>query len=111
MTQHDLSDPQWLVLDLLMRSRQTGVSRLNRQEMLTSPTLPQGAAIKLTWAALTMPKDLVNWVSHNDFEITEAGVQLYNLRFGNGSDPQPTQVADAVICLPGPDHYSRHQHS
>ncbi len=96
----NLSDEQWCVLDLLMRARQKGVHRLNRMEVLHNTALPQGASIKLVWAALTMPKE-------HDFAITDAGAQIYNLRFGNGSNPTPTQVADVVICLPGPEHYAR----
>ncbi|WP_354265379.1 hypothetical protein [Bradyrhizobium sp. JR18.2] len=93
------------MLDLLMRARQKGVHRLNRMEVLHNATLPQNASVKLTWAALTMPKELVTWHGQHDFSITEAGAQLYNTRFGHGSNPTPTKVADAVICLPGPEHY------
>jgi hypothetical protein len=102
----DLKDEQWLVLDLLMRSRQKGVDKISRTELLHNTALPQGATIKLMWAALTMPADLITW--HNgqtEFSITTTGAQIYNLRFGNGSNPQPTKVADSVICLPGPGHY------
>lgn len=101
-SEHNLSDEQYLVLDLLMRARQKGVHSLNRMEMLHS-SLPQMAAVKLTWAALTMPKDLVTWTGQHDFSITEAGVQVYNLRFDT---PKPTAMADAVIYLPGPDGYA-----
>lgn len=99
MPQHDLSDEQWCVLDLLMRARQKGVHAINRREMLSSPQLPDGVKVKLTWAALTMPKELVTWTSPHNFAITDAGVQVYNLRFNT---PKPTEVADAVIYLPGP---------
>jgi hypothetical protein len=102
----NLSDEQYLVLDLLMRARQKGVDRINRHEMLGNTALPQGASVKLTWAALTMPKEVMTWhPGEQDFSITDAGAQLYNLRFGNGANPTPTSVADVVICLPGPDHY------
>lgn len=103
----NLSDEQWCVLDLLMRGRQKGVHRLSRMELLHNTALPQGASLKLTWAALTMPKELLTWHGQHDFSITDAGVQLYNLRFGNGSNPIPTEVADVVICLPGPEHYAK----
>jgi len=103
----NLSDEQWLVLDLLMRARQKGAHRLNRLEVLHSPSLPQNASVRLVWAALTMPKEIMTWHGQHDFSITEAGAQLYNLRFGNGSNPVPTEIADSVICLPGPDHYQR----
>lgn len=101
----NLSDEQWLVLDLLMRSRQRGVRLLNRMEVLYNKTLPQGVSLKLTWAALTMPKELLTWHDKHDFSITDEGVQIYNLRFGNGSNPTPSKIADAVICLPGSEHY------
>lgn len=101
----NLSDEQWLVLDLLMRAKQKGVDRLNRMEVLHNTALPQGASLKLVWAALTMPGELLVWHGKHDFSITDAGAQLYNLRFGNGSNPTPTKMADAVICLPGPEHY------
>lgn len=104
MTQYNLSDEQWLVLDLLMRARERGVKMLNRMEVLYSKSLPQLAAAKLTMAALTMPKELVTWVTHHDFAITDEGAQVYNLRFDT---PKPTMVADVVICLPGPEAYSQ----
>jgi len=103
----NLSDEQWCVLDLLMRARQKGINEISRRELLANTTLPQVATVKLTWAALTMPKDIMQWNGDHHFSITEAGAQLYNLRFGNGSNPRPTEIADAVIYLPGPDH---HQH-
>lgn len=104
---YNLSDEQWLVLDLLLRVQSRGVNRLNRMEVLYSANLPQGAALKLTWAALTMPDDLVHWIGQHDFEITEAGVSLYNLRFGTAQKaPSPSTIADTVICLPGPSHYA-----
>jgi hypothetical protein len=100
-----LSDEQWLVLDLLMRARKRGVDRINRIELLNS-SLPQQAKLKLTFAALTMPNDLVVWQGQHDFAVTEDGVALFNLRFGKGNDTAvPTAIADHVICLPGPEHY------
>ncbi len=107
MTEYKLSTEQWCFLDLLMRARQKGIQKLNRLELLSSPMLPQTAAIKLTWAALTMPSDLMTMIGQHDFSITEAGVSLYNLRFGKGLQPAvPTQIADVVICLPGPNDYT-----
>lgn len=102
-TEYKLTDEQWCLLDLLMRSRSKGVHRLNRHELLSSATLPQLAAIRLMWGALVMPAELIEWHSKHDFSITAAGVSLYNLRFGKaGVPPTPMHVADAVICLP--DH-------
>jgi hypothetical protein len=107
MPEYSLSDEQWCVLDLLMRARQKGVSRLNRMEVLQNSVLPQAVSIRLTWAALTMPKELLTWVGQHDFAITDSGVSLFNLRFGGkgGQPATPTVVADNVICLPGPERY------
>ena len=78
-------------------------------EVLSSPTIPDAAKLKLTWAALTMPTDLVTWISHHDFKITDDGIAVYNLRFGSADrKPRPTEVADAVICLPGPTSSGSH---
>lgn len=96
----ELSDDQWLVLDLLMRARQSGVPWINRLEMLHNTTLPQGVTIRLAWAALTMPTELVTWSGQHDFTITAQGVAFYNFRFDNR---EPTEIGGAVICLPGPD--------
>lgn len=102
MTEYNLSAEQWCVLDLLMRAKQRGVDRISRSELLHAPKLPQVAAVRLTFAALTMPGDLMEW--HNgerDFSITAAGISLYNLRFGKGQAPAtPSHIADVVICLP-----------
>ncbi len=100
MTQLKLTDEQWLVLDLLMRARQKGVQRLNRMELLHNTSIPQGASLKLTWAALTMPKELLTWHGEHDFSITEKGIAVFDAMFH-----RPTKMADSVICLPGPDHY------
>jgi hypothetical protein len=97
---NNLSDEQWLVMDLLMRARQKGVDRLNRMELLHNQNMPQGVLLKLTWAALTMPGDLVTWHGQHDFSITEKGVAMFNAMF-----KKPTPVADSVICLPGPDSH------
>lgn len=106
MTEYKLSDEQWCFLDLLMRARSKGIHKLNRMEILHSPQLPQAAALRLTMTALLMPGDLVTMIGQHDFAITEAGVSLYNLRFGKGSQPAtPTEIADVVICLPGPEYY------
>ena len=107
MPEYKLSDEQWCFLDLLMRARATGINKISRMEILHSPSLPQGVALKLTFAALTMPTGLVTMHGQRDFSITEAGASLYNLRFGKGTWPAtPTQVADAAIYLPGPEKES-----
>lgn len=95
-----LTDEQWCVLDLLMRSRERGVP-LNRLEMLHNRVLPQGATVKLTWALLTLPEAFVVWQDAHNVTLTEAGVAVYNMRFGGAA----STVADVVICLPGPEHY------
>lgn len=98
MAEYKLSDEQWCFLDLLMRARERGIAKLSRMEILNSPSIPQGAAIKLVWAALTIPKELVMMIGQHDFQITDAGVSLYRLRFGQ--KVTPTQIADHIICLP-----------
>lgn len=103
MVEYNLSDAQWCFLDLLMRARAKGVDRLNRLELLNTKSIPQEAAMKLTFAALIMPNELVHMVGQHDFQITDEGVSLYNLRFGKGAQPAtPTEIADHVIYLPGP---------
>lgn len=102
MTGTVLTDAQWCMLDLLMRARERGVTSLSRKEILASPSLPSLVRAKLVWAALTMPA-YVTWTAQHDFSITDAGVQIFNLRFGRGTTPAtPTQIADEVIYLPGP---------
>lgn len=100
MMNSQLTDAQWCVLDLLMRARQRGVVEINRMELLTSASLSDEAKIKLVFAALTIPTELVEIRNQHNFRITEAGVQLYNTRFGHGRNPEPTRVADAIIYLP-----------
>lgn len=102
MNELKLSDEQWLVLDLLLRAKERGINRLTKDELLFSSKLPQAAAIKLVWAALTMPADLITWHG-NEFAMTDSGVSAFKLRFGR--KVKPTEIADAVICLPGPEHY------
>lgn len=82
-----------------MRARQKGVKYLNRLEVLSSKSIPQGVALRLTWGALTLPTELVTWKGQHDFCITDEGVSLYNLRFGLKSTP--TTLADAVIAPSG----------
>lgn len=107
MAEYKLSDAQWCFLDMLMRAREKGVDRLNRLELMNTKSIPQEAALKLTFAALIMPSELVRMIGQHDFQITDEGVSLYNLRFGKGAAPAtPTQVADHVICLPGPEAFN-----
>ena len=95
-----LTDEQWCVLDLLMRSREKGIP-LNRLEMLNNTVFPQGMTVRLTWALLTMPETFVVWQDAHNVTLTDAGVEVYKMRFGK----TPSTVADSVICLPGPGHY------
>ena len=69
MKSYNLSDAQWCFLDLLMRAKSTGIDRINRMELLKSSSLPQSAALKLTFAALTIPADLVQMIGQHDFRI------------------------------------------
>jgi hypothetical protein len=98
MRAHELSDAQWCVLDLLMKARERGLDLLSRQELLGNNAIPDSAKIKLTWAALTMPEDLVAWRGQHEFCITPQGVSLYHLHFGPGA--KASEIAGTVICLP-----------
>lgn len=97
----NLSDEQWVILLLLMRARQKGQPYVTRQELMNSP-VPQDVMLRLTFAALTIPDELVEWRSHNVCYITEAGVALCAERMGKSGALTPDQIkqADAIICLP-----------
>lgn len=97
MTQHDLTDAQWCFLDLLMRAKDKGVDRINRQELLRADYLPLHLRMKVVWAGLELAStELVNMPTEHDFEITDAGAQLYSLRFDGAA---PTTVADLALAL------------
>jgi hypothetical protein len=68
--------------------------------------------VRLVWVAVTMPSELLTWHGQHDFSITEKRAAILNFKFGGTSAAaQPTKVADAVIRLPGPEHYkARRQH-
>jgi hypothetical protein len=99
MTAANLSDEQWCVLDLLMRAKQRGVNRINRHELLGSPSIPDMAKVKLVFAALTMPKEYVQMYGQHDFELTSAGEALHRSLFN-----KPTPMADSIIALPDRSH-------
>ncbi|MDR6953848.1 hypothetical protein J2X65_003211 [Ancylobacter sp. 3268] len=100
-TATQLSDAQWCFLDLLVRSKQRGASRVNRHELLYSSALPAVVRMRLVFAGLTMPAEFVVIHGQHDFELTEAGQRLYDLRFGRGAEPaSATSIADRVIALP-----------
>lgn len=111
----ELSDVQWVTLDLLMSARKRGVTKLNRTEILFAhdSKIPVGLRVKMVMAALLMPKDIIHWhPGEQDFSITEKGAAFYNAKFGKVekdkiTDPEPTGIAELVICLPGPDYYER----
>lgn len=98
----ELSDAQWCFLDLLIRAKRRGVSRVNRLELLAS-AVPAHVKVQLVFAALTMPGELVILHGQHDFEITEAGERLFDREFGQaGAQAEPTKIADLVIALPDP---------
>jgi len=102
---NDLTDAQWLLLDLLLRAKERGLASINRMELLNAQRLPETARLKLVFGALTMPPGLITitGLGAHEFAITDAGTQLYRTRFGRGTTPPaPTRVADEVIHLPGP---------
>lgn len=97
----ELSDAQWCFLDLLARAKSKGVTRVNRLELMNSPALPDMAKVGLVWAALTMPKEFVILHGQHDFELTDAGLRVFNAKFGKGeAAAKPTAIADQIIMLP-----------
>lgn len=98
MPQYELNSAQWCVLDLLIHARNRGVYLLNRLELLSSNALPLEARLKLAFAALTVPDDLVVWEGKHDFKITDAGISLYKLKFGEQA--KPSEIAGEVFALP-----------
>lgn len=106
MPEYNLTDEQWCFLDMLMRARAKGITKLNRLELLNSTEVPSDVLIKLTFAALTMSAGLTLLEGKHDFSITESGVSLYNLKFGQLREAVLADaVANSVICLPGPERY------
>jgi hypothetical protein len=91
----DLTDSQWCALDLLARAKAKGADRDNRLELLHRSPLPDGAKVKIVFALLTMPAELVTLHGQHDFEITDEGIRVQAEKFG-----QPSAVADHVILLP-----------
>lgn len=99
MADRELSDAQWLVLDLLVRAREAGVQRLSRQELLANESVPATLRIRLAFAALMMPSDVVRWIGEHEFEITDAGAEVFNQRYKRAS-----RMADIIIYLPDRSH-------
>ena len=88
------------------------MSSVHRHELMNAPLLPVAVRMKLVFAALTMPKGLVDVANQHEFSVTAAGATLFELRFGKraqtnlaGAKPDfvvVDDVVDNVICLPGP---------
>jgi hypothetical protein len=97
----DLSDSQWCFLDILVRARRRGITRVHRHEILNSG-LPDTAKVQLVFGGLLIANsDLVAMHGAHEFEITERGLRAYNTRFGKGeAAARPSHVADLVIPLP-----------
>lgn len=92
----ELTDVQWCLLDLLLRSKRKGAPRVNRLELMNADAIPDGVKTKLVFAALTMASgEYVTLHGQHDFEITEAGEHLFTQKFAN-----PTTTADLIIALP-----------
>jgi hypothetical protein len=92
----ELSDAQWCMLDLLMRAKSKGVSRVNRMELLRSEALPEMVRAKLVFTALTMSGgEYVTLHGQHDFEITPRGEEVFLSKYA-----RPTSLADLVIALP-----------
>lgn len=90
----NLSEIQWLALELLMRAKQKGAPVVSRKELLYSANVPDEIKVKLTWAMLKMPDELVIHRG-TDFEISAKGELLFNAMFN-----KPSTVADVIIALP-----------
>lgn len=97
---NDLSDEQWILLDIFMRAREKGVHSIHRREILYSPGIPQSVAVKLTFNMLLMADKYIKCEDHEHFSIMQEGIDLYNIRFGHGKNAKPTEIANTVICLP-----------
>lgn len=97
----ELSDAQWCFLDILVRARRRGITRVHRHEIMNSG-LPDAAKVQLVFGGLLIANgDLVAMHGADEFEITERGLRAYNARFGKGeAAAQPSHVADLVIALP-----------
>lgn len=93
---HDLTDIQWCVIDLLIMARIRGLAKVSRLEMLGAQSIPLQLRLRLVFAALTMPSHLVT-VDGADFCVTDDGISLYRLRF---DDSAPTRIADVFISMP-----------
>ncbi|KQV83286.1 hypothetical protein [Rhizobium sp. Root1220] len=92
----ELNDVEWCVLDLLLRSKRKGVSRVNRMELMRTDAIPDGVKIKLVFTALLMANGpLVRMHGEHDFSITDEGERVFLERFA-----KPTSVADVIIALP-----------
>lgn len=97
MPAYNISDDQWCLLDLLVSAKRKGVMHLKRAEVLGNEKLPASARVRLVWAALTMPGELIVEEAFG-FRVTAEGEQVFNLRF----DKKVSGLAETVICLP--DH-------
>ena len=97
----ELSDAQWCFLDILVRAKRRGITRVHRQEIMNSG-LPDAAKVQMIFGGLLIANgDLVAMHGAHEFEITERGLRAYNTRFGKGeAAAQPSHVADLVIALP-----------
>lgn len=99
----DLTDIEWVSLDLLMRAKTIGDGYVHRLVILNNDDLPAAIRARLVIALLLLSNGpLVLCRNQHEFSITEAGVQLYQLKFGTPKEPNPkgSKIAHAVICLP-----------
>lgn len=78
----EISDDQWLVLDLLAAAQRVGHPYVLRQQILQSSKLPAGVRMRLTWAALTIPDDYLRIENEHEFHLTEMGAAALALRYG-----------------------------
>lgn len=94
----DLDDIGWCVLDLLMAARRSGAVWVNRMELLGNERIPSGLRVKLVFRALLMANgEFVRMHGEHDFEITERGAEVFELRFGKSASGIP----EGMLALPG----------
>ncbi|WP_439605493.1 hypothetical protein [Shinella sp.] len=98
-----LTDAQICMLDLLARAHVRGVAAINRHELLGSDALPAVGRVRLVFAALTMPADLISIANAHDFSITAAGLEVHAALVGT-----PSRAADHIIALPDRSHERLH---
>ena len=99
----DLTDIEWVALDILMRAKSIKEGYVHRLVLLNNEDLPATVRARLVMTLLLMSNGkFVRCQNKHEFSITDEGVQIYQLKFGTPAKPEPkgSSIAHAVICLP-----------